>query len=415
MHPRHGRILVVGGGRAGVAAAEELRRQRFAGELVLLHDEPGAPYDRPACAKGVLSGADRPGDVRLPIADGTRITWRLGQRAVHLDPVDRVLYTDTAGTHRYDALVIATGGRARVPAGWPLGAPGLHLLYRLSDAWALRADLRRAERVVVIGAGLTGCEVASTVRSLGRDCFLVDPKPYAMTRSLGDHIGRMVTHQMARDGVHLRLGRRLVGLDRVRRGWLLTLDDGGEIMADVVVAATGVDPDTGWLAGARGIDSSDGVLCDAALRVCGASDTVAAGTVARWPNLRYSTVPQRAEQWITALEQGRAAARTLLAGDAPVAPVVTVPRFASDQFGLRIQVCGQLPPAATVTVGRLRPRRSDAARSGVVAAHHLDGRLVGVVAVNAPHAFTAMSRAMSAVPVENPLPVRRGRHLRAVS
>ncbi|HEX8627228.1 MAG TPA: FAD-dependent oxidoreductase, partial [Catenuloplanes sp.] len=202
---RFDRILVVGGGRAGVAAAEEVRRHGFAGELVVLHDETGAPYDRPACAKGVLTGHQRPADVALPVAEGTDVTWQLGRRAVHLDTARRTVHTDTGENYGYDGLVIATGGHARPPDGWPLGAPGLHVLYRLADAWALRADLRRANRVAVIGAGLTGSEVASAVRSLARECVLIDAKPYAMTRPLGEHVGRMLTDEMAREGVRLRL------------------------------------------------------------------------------------------------------------------------------------------------------------------------------------------------------------------
>lgn len=390
------RILVVGAGRAGVAAAEEARRLGFAGELVILHDENGGPYDRPACAKGVLTGHQRPADIGLPVAEGTGITWELGRRAVHLDPIRRIVHTNTGESYGYDGLVIATGSSARPPAGWPIGAPGLHVLYRLADAWALRADLRRANRVAVIGAGLTGCEVASAVRSLARDCVLIDAKPYAMTRALGEHVGRMLTYEMAREGVQLRLGRRVSGLARVGRGWQLRLDDGEEIIADVMVAATGERPDTGWLAGVSGLDTADGVLCDASLRVVGADDVVAAGTVARWPNLRYSSTPTRIGQWIAALEQGRAAARTLLAGDSEVGPVTHVPRFWSDQFGLRIQVCGQLPTDAAISVGRMRPRRTDVARSGVLVGYHVDDQLVGLVAVNASHAFTAMSRAMLA-------------------
>ncbi|MEV4628829.1 FAD-dependent oxidoreductase [Micromonospora sp. NPDC049523] len=389
------RVVVVGAGRAGVAAAEELRRAGFRGDVRVLGGEPEAPYDRPACSKGLLTGHRRPSDVRMPVLDGADITWHLGRRAVHLDPDRRIVTTDTDERFGYDGLVIATGAQAALPRDWPVGEPGLHTLRTLADAWALRAALRDADRVVVIGAGLTGCEVASAVRTLARDAVLVDSKPYVLGRAVGETVGRLVGKEVARDGVQLRLGRRVTGLNRRRRGWLVELDDGDEIQADLVVTTTGERPDVDWLDGA-GLDITDGVLCDESLRVLGAEGIVAAGTVARWPNLRYSDRPVRCGQWIAALQQGRAAAHTLLAGDRAVEPVTLVPRFWSDQYGLRIQVCGELPGNAEVTVTELRPGRRDVARAGVLVGYHDEGRLVGLVAVNAPHAFTSITRTMLA-------------------
>jgi NADPH-dependent 2,4-dienoyl-CoA reductase/sulfur reductase-like enzyme len=387
--------VIVGGGRAGVAAVEELRRLRYDGDIVVLHDEPTPPYDRPACAKGLLTGHKRPADALLRVHDADGVDWRLGRRAIALDAWSRVVHTDTGEQFGYDGLVLATGAAPSPPAGWPMHEPGLHVLYRLSDAWRLRRELRDARRVAVVGAGLTGCEVAHAVRSLARECVLIDPRPQALVRPLGEQVGRLVTHEIARDGVQLRLGRRVSGLTRGRRGWVLLLDDGDEVQADVVVSTTGERPDTGWLAGTPGIDLSDGILCDETLRVVGLPGVVAAGTSARWPNLRYGTTPTRVGQWITALEQGRAAARTLLAGPAAAA-FTHVPRFWSDQFGLRIQVCGVLPAEAEVTVTEQHPGRRRPARAGVAVEYRVDGGLVGLVAVNAPQAFTAITRTMLA-------------------
>lgn len=396
-----GRIVVVGGGRAGVAAAEELRLAGFTGEVVLLGDEPGPPYDRPACSKGLLTGHRRPQDVRMPVLAGAEISWRLGRRVVAVDPTARTLLTDTDETYAFDGLVVATGARSVPPPGWPTGEPGLHALRGLSDAWALRRSLRDAERVVVVGAGLTGCEVASAVRYLARDCVLVDANPYLLGRAVGEPIGRLVNEAAARDGVRLRLGRRVRDLTRRRRGWVVRLDDGEELHADVVVGTTGERPDTGWLSG-TGLDLTDGVLCDQSLRAVGAAGIVAAGTVARWPNLRYSAEPRRYGQWISALQQGRAAARTLLAGHRRIPPVTVLPRFWSDQFGLRIQVCGELPADAEVAVTRLRPGRRDVARAGVLAAYRRGDRLIGLVAVNAPHAFTSVAHELLSTTVTGP-------------
>ena len=396
------RIVIVGGGRAGVAAAEELRRQGYDREIVVLSDEPDAPYDRPSCSKGLLSGKKRPADAKMPYQKGLDLNWQLGRTAVHLDPDNRYVVADTDEAYEYDGLIIATGSKPNRPRDWPLGEPGIHILHGITDAWALRHDLRRARRVAVVGGGLTGCEVACTVRSLARDCVLIDSKPQVMTRAIGEVAGRYVTEEVARDRVHLRLGRRLRGINRRRRGWALELDDGSEEIADVVVGTLGAKPDTTWLASARDIDSSDGVLCDEYLRVVGAPDVVAAGDVARWPNLRYSPKPTRPGQWIMALEMGRAAAAQLLAGDYPLRPVALVPRFWSEQFGLRIQVCGQVPADGTAetTLTRMRPGRKDSARAGVMVGYYRDGVQIGLVAVNAMRAFTTSARMMLAAPTQ---------------
>ena len=301
------RIVVVGTGPAGMAAADELRRLGFAGELTVLGDEP--LYDRPACSKGVLSGHQKPADVRLPASEAP-MDLRLGRRAAVLDPFAHLVCTDDGEVFEYDGLVLATGAAPVVPPGWPVGEPGLHTLHTLSDAWTVRQELYRAERV-----------------------------------------------------------------------------------ADLVLVTAGERPDTGWLSGS-GLDISDGVLCDASLRVRQAEAIVAAGVVARWPNLRFGTANVRCGQWIGAMEQGRAAAATLLAGDRPAPPVTLLPRFWSQQGDLRIQACGDLNPGADVALTRLRPGRSDAARSGLLAMFYRAGRLTGLVAVNSPRAFTSSTRAL---------------------
>src|SRR5690606_39663254 len=160
----------------------------------------------------------------------------MGRRAVHLDPVNRVVMTDTDESYRYDGLVIATGGRPLWTKGWPTGEPGLHQVHGLADAWRLRQALHRARRVAIVGGGLTGCEVACTVRSLARECVLIDSKQQVMSRALGEVAGRYITEEVARDGVELRLGRRVRGVDRGRTGSVLTLDDGSEATAALVVA-----------------------------------------------------------------------------------------------------------------------------------------------------------------------------------
>jgi NADPH-dependent 2,4-dienoyl-CoA reductase/sulfur reductase-like enzyme len=384
------RILVVGTGPAGLAAADELRRLGFMGDLVVLGDE--APYDRPACSKGLLTGHQTPRDVMLPLPEAP-MDLKLGRRAVSLDAVRRLVATDTGEIFEYDGLVIASGGYAALPTDWPVDEPNLYLLHSVTDAWAVRQALRDARRVAIVGGGLTGCEAASAVRGLAREAIVIDSRPCLMYRALGEPVGSLVTQAHWDEGVETRLNRRVSFVERRRNRWRLTLDDGEYVQADVVLVTVGERADTRWLAGS-GLDVRDGVRCDQNLRVLGADAVVAAGVVARWPNLRFGTEPGRVGQWIAAIEQGRAAAQTLLAGDRPVPPVTLLPRFWSMQGDLRIQACGRVDYRSEVSITQMRPGRRDTARSGLLASFHRDGRVVGLVAVNAPQAFTASTRAM---------------------
>src|SRR5438874_5976400 len=269
------RIVVVGTGPAGMAAADELRRLGFTGELTVLGDE--APYDRPACSKGMLSGHQKPADVMLPAPEAP-MDLRLGRRAAVLDPFAHLVCTDDGEVFEYDGLVLATGAAPVVPPGWPVGEPGLHTLHTLSDAWTVRQELYRAERVAVVGGGLTGCEAACAVRGLARRAVIIDSKPCLMYRALGETVGTLVTEAHRAYGIETRLGRRVAEVDRCRNRWRLTLDDGEYIAADLVLVTAGERPYTDWLAEA-GVDIRDGIRCDENLRVYGTRDVVAAGVV----------------------------------------------------------------------------------------------------------------------------------------
>jgi hypothetical protein len=196
-------------------------------------------------------------------------------------------------------------------------------------------------------------------------------------------------------------------MERGRRGrWWLTLDDDTEIDADVVAYAGGALPNTSWLEGAAGLDISDGVLCDESLRVVGAEAIVAAGDVARWPNLRTGTEARRSALWTSALQHGRAAARALLAGDEPIPPVTPLQQMWSEQFGLRIQAAGEIgEPGTKAKLAKLRPGRRNVARSGVLVNYTREDRLAGVVAINAPRIYTALVRSMVVAPQLVPVPM----------
>jgi NADPH-dependent 2,4-dienoyl-CoA reductase/sulfur reductase-like enzyme len=387
------RIVIAGAGRAAVAAVEELHRLGFTGAVTVLGGEEHPPYHRPACSKGLLTGRQRPADAHLASTAPAR--WLPGRVAVELDSARQVVYTHTGEAFEYDGLIVATGAKPVIPDGWPIGEPGLYTLHDVEDALALGAALREARRVAVVGAGFTGSEAACVVSSLARECVIIDSNAQVMTRAVGAVTGGLVADSMRREGVRMRLGRRVRVVSRSRRGWRLDLDDGSHVDADVVISARGERPDTGWFT-VPGADTSDGLLCDESLRVLGTKRIVAAGAVARWPNPWYGDAPGRCDQWIAALEQGQAAARTLLAGHRPAPAAPVQPRYWSDLFGLRIQVCGRLDGADDIEVTELRPGRRDVARGGMVAVHLRDGVARGVVAVNAPRQFTTLAREMRA-------------------
>jgi NADPH-dependent 2,4-dienoyl-CoA reductase/sulfur reductase-like enzyme len=417
------RILIIGGGPAGMSASEELRRQGFTGNITLLCDEPDAPYDRPACSKSLLTGHARPQDVRMPIDGSLDVKWMHGRRAVEVDMRRRSVLTQTDEEYAFDGLVLAPGSYAALPKGWPQG-PGMHVLHSVDEAWQLRRDLRNAERVAIVGGGITGCETACAVRDLAREAVLIDPKTYLMGRAVGEPIGYLIADEHRRNGIEMRLGRRVKEVERRRGRWRLELDDGSYVHADIVVATLGEKSDTGFLEG-TGIDISRGILCDETLRVVGTEGVVAAGASLRWPNLLYSSEPTMVGQWIAAVEQGQAAARALLAGDREVPPVGIVPRYWTLQNGLRVMVAGDFQPTDHIVMTEMRPGRKDTARAGVMASYYRDDELVGLIAVNAARAFTETTRAMlidtpvrvQPQPKSQPQKVRSGseRRLAAVS
>ena len=203
-----------------------------------------------------------------------------------------------------------------------------------------------------------------------------------------------MTREIARDGVECAWAGGSTGSPGAAEAGCSCWTIGEEVQADVVVATTGERPDTDWLRGLPGVDVSDGILCDEALRVVGLPGVVAAGTTARWPNLRYDATPRRVGQWITALEQGRGRAR---ADDGRVRAGLHA-RAALLVRPVRVAHPGVRRPAGRGRgdTDRAAPRGRRPARDGIAVGYRVDGELVGLVAVNAPQAFTAITRTMLA-------------------
>lgn len=369
-------IVVVGASLAGLRAGEALRAEGFTGRLVLVGDEPHRPYDRPPLSKHVLAGSRPAADAALPVVEGFDAEWRLGVPAAALDADARRLTLADGSTLDYDGLVVATGASPRRIPTIP-DVPGVHVLRTLDDCEALRADLGAGpRRVVVVGAGFIGCEVAATARSAGLEVSLVEPLEAPVVRGLGVEMGMVVADLHREHGVDLRLGVGVEGLVGDQRAEGVTLTDGTTLDAEVVVVGIGVTPNTGWLEGS-GLAVADGVVCDATCLA--APGVVAAGDVARWPHLTLGEI--RIEHWDNAQDQGAHAARTLLAdlAGAPGEPYVPIPWFWSDQYDRKIQVAGRTGSEHQVEVilGSVEEKK-------FVALYGKDGHLTAVLGMNMP-------------------------------
>jgi NADPH-dependent 2,4-dienoyl-CoA reductase/sulfur reductase-like enzyme len=371
-------VAVVGASLAGLRAVETFRREGFDGRLVLVGAEPEMPYDRPPLSKDFLAGEsdlDRLALRRTPYEE-LDLDLRLGTRADALDLGARELALDSGERLAFDGLVIATGATPRRLPGTP-DLPGIFVLRTLADAVALRAALADGPRVVVVGAGFIGSEVAATSRGRGLDVTVLEALPAPLVRGLGEVLGT-VCGELHRDhGVDLRLGVGVAGFEGDGRVERVRLDDGSTVDADVVVVGVGVAPATDWLAGS-GLTIDNGVVCDATLLA--APGVVCAGDVTRWPNPRFGGELMRLEHWTNATEQGVAAARRLLHGDgAAPEPFAPVPLVWSDQYDRKIQTVGSFrgDDEMQVVHGSLAERRFTAVFGRA-------GRLVGALAFSMP-------------------------------
>lgn len=389
-------VTVVGASLSGLYAARELRAQGFDGRLVIVGDEPHPPYDRPPLSKDFLTG--RADETDLSLLDpeertGLDAEWLLGVRARGLDARGRTVLLDDGRTVSTDGVVIATGASARRLPGDSLS--GVHTLRTLDDARALREDLTRGpRRVVVIGAGFIGAETASSCAALGHAVTVVEAAPQPLLPQLGAELAAVCAALHRRGGVELLTGVGVAGLRGTVTVTGVHLSDGRVLPADVVVVGIGAGPNTAWLAGST-LAVHDGVLCDDGC-VTSLPQVVAVGDVARVGGVR-------AEHWTSATEQPRVAVANLLAGHT-AETVRSVPYFWSDQYGARIQFAGRRRDGDVVrivegdTAGLLAtPTEPTPARAGdgFLALYEREGRTTAVLAVDRPRPFMRARRELS--------------------
>jgi NADPH-dependent 2,4-dienoyl-CoA reductase/sulfur reductase-like enzyme len=333
-------VVVVGAGVAGIRATETLRQNGYDGALTIVGAERHAPYHRPPLSKKLLSGQVHRAGIDMAPQFDTDARMLRGATAVALDMSARTIQVRDDGHNLslgFDGLVIASGAQ---PREWPGGPTpdGVLLLRTVEDCLAIRERLRSRPRVVVVGGGFIGAEVAATCRSIGLDVVLVEKAAGPLVQALGEELAPRWAELHRQHGVDLRVG---VGVDAfVGNGHVegVRLTDGSQVPADVVIVGLGVTPATDWLEGS-GLRLDDGVVCDATGAAEGCDNIVAAGDVARWWHPLYER-HLRTEHWDDAGRQGAAAARTLLAGPDRAEAFDSAPYFWSDQYDVKVQMIG---------------------------------------------------------------------------
>ncbi|MBN3455393.1 FAD-dependent oxidoreductase [Mycobacterium sp. DSM 3803] len=394
-------IVVVGGSLAGLRSAEQLRAHGHTGPVTVFSAERHFPYNRPPLSKEALSqlDSDGPDELAARLAFRRRpsvadVEFRYGTPVVAADLAAHTVTAESGAVVGYDGLVIATGLR---PRRLPVPGPerGRHVLRTVEDCLALRHALRPDSRIVVVGAGFIGCEAAGTLHALGHRVTVVEPAGAPMQRVLGTDLATAIQRHHAAGGIEFVIGTGVAtftGDDRVTG---VVLDTGEILPADLVVEAVGSVCNVEWLDG-NGLDLSDGVLTGNDLAVAGATDAVAVGDVARFPNPLFDHVARRVEHWSIPTDTAKRAAATLT-GALDTTPFAPVPAFWSDQRDLRLQSYGS--PALADEI-RVEDGSLADLTAGVVVTYHRDDRHVGTVAVNlSPARCRVLREAFTAVDV----------------
>jgi 3-phenylpropionate/trans-cinnamate dioxygenase ferredoxin reductase component len=365
-------VVIVGAGLAGARCAETLRALGYTGRVRLVGDEPAPPYERPALSKELLASEREPEDLGLreaPWWTDAGIELVLGNRIEAIAPRTKTATLASGKDLHWDALVLATGARARSIRTFDV--PGTYRLRSLADALSLREELQPGRRLAIIGAGFVGTEVASTAARLGVDITLIDPLP-PLRRVLGSEVSSLLARHYRAHGVRV-LQSGVARVAKRGRRIVLVLEDGSPLFSDAVLVAVGAEPAGELLGGqAAGIDT-DAAGCTEIDGIYACGDVAAA-----WHPLLGRRI--RVEHWTDAATQGATVAHAILGEEPPPRPL---PYFWSDQFGLRLQYLGHASKWCRVD---LEGGSTD------LRARYLDreGRPLAALLVNRPRELSAL-------------------------
>ena len=384
---KNGRVAIVGASLAGLTAAEQMRAEGFAGHLTIIGDEPYEPYDRPPLSKQVLTGWVPANHTTLPHSyDLGDVDWRLGVAASELDIANRKIQLADGQAVDFDRVLLATGVRARP---WPeadeAALDGVCLLRTCDDAQRLWEHLEaRPRRVLVIGAGFTGSEVASVCAEKGLPVTVTERSVSPLVSALGSKIGAVAAQIQRQHGVDLRCNTTVTALQGDKQGHLRCahLSDGSVLDVDVAIIALGSIRNTEWLRSSGLAAGQLGITCDAGCRAFDINgivtdDIFVAGDVSRFPHPLYGYQLMVLEHWGNAVEQAKIAAHNMVSESTSRRPYLVIPAFWSFQFGNNIKSVG-LPPFADEVVvmqGSLEKER-------FIAAYGHKGRIVAAVSFN---------------------------------
>ena len=335
-------FVVVGGGLAAAKAVEQLRESGYDGDVILYTAEQHLPYERPPLSKGYLLGDDERDVVFVHDAQwyvDNNIDVRLGTRVEAVDPG---AHTVTAGdtTQSYSKLLLATGAQPRRFAMADASGGPVAYLRVIEDTERLKQAFTEGARIAVLGAGWIGLEAASAARKAGCHVTVVESLPQPLLRVLGPRIASVFADLHREHGVDMRLDVSVGGVEKAGDGVRLILDVGDPVEADLLLVGIGAVPDV-KLAEDAGLDVDNGVLVDSALRTS-APDVFAAGDIA---NAEHPVLGRRirVEHWDNAIEQGKAAARSMLGEDVSYD---RIPYFFTDQYDLGMEYVGNIDPGS---------------------------------------------------------------------
>ncbi len=398
---------VVGASLAGGHAAHRLRSAGFAGRLVLIGDEPHLPYERPPLSKGILTGGQDAASTTLwpePDFHDAHIELALGTRVTALLPGERRLTLADGRSLAVDRVLLATGSRPRALPVPGAEQTGVHALRTLDDAVRLREALAPGTRVVVVGAGFIGAEVAASARARGCDVTMIEVAALPLQRVLGPEFGRLYAELHRSSGVTVRLDAAVTEIRGDGRCRAVVLADGTELPADLVVYGVGAVP-ASELAAVAGIETGNGVLVDHFGRTS-VPNVFAAGDVAARPS-SFADRPVRLETWQNAQNQAISAADAMLGS---ARPFDEVPWFWSDQYDVNLQIAGLPAPTDEIVW------RGDRETFDCTAFYLRDGVVRGAVGLNRKRDIrAAMDLVRLGVPVSAPVLADESVDLRALS